>query len=315
MRWMAALCLAGFLAAVPLVPADAQATRTWVSGTGNDGNPCSRTQPCATFTRALAVTIAGGEINVLDPGDYGSVVIDKSVSIINDGAGEAGIVATTGFDVITINAGTTDVVNVRGLVLDNVNSTGNGITINNAGRVSIQNCVIQGFIAGVSVVLFPSPSHTVNVKILDMTIINNGEGVNIRPVGNIANVAIERSRIENNNLAGVVADGNGGGTVGLGISDSSISHNGSHGVIAKSGPSGPAVITLMRDSLVGNAQAGARSDNSSGGFAFVGVGQSMFAHNFGGAVQFTPGAQLTSFGTNEIVGSVGTGFSGPIARQ
>jgi hypothetical protein len=66
--------------------AQAQATRTWVSGVGDDANPCSRTAPCKTFAGALSKTAAGGEISVLDPGGFGAVTITKSISIVADGA-------------------------------------------------------------------------------------------------------------------------------------------------------------------------------------------------------------------------------------
>ena len=59
----------------------AQATRTWVSGVGDDVNPCSRTAPCKTFAGAISKTAAGGEISVLDPGGYGAVTIAKSITI------------------------------------------------------------------------------------------------------------------------------------------------------------------------------------------------------------------------------------------
>src|SRR5204863_8641456 len=73
--------------------AHAQATRTWVSGTGEDANPCSRVAPCKTFAGAIHKITVGGEISVLDPGGYGAVTITKSISITNDGAGEASILA------------------------------------------------------------------------------------------------------------------------------------------------------------------------------------------------------------------------------
>src|SRR3712207_3107698 len=61
--------------------AQAQATRTWVSGVGDDVNPCSRTAPCKTFAGAISKTAAGGEINCLDPGGFGAVTITKSMTI------------------------------------------------------------------------------------------------------------------------------------------------------------------------------------------------------------------------------------------
>src|SRR6202000_2738935 len=80
------LTIAGamFALAVPVTSAQAQATRTWVSGVGDDVNPCSRTAPCKTFAGAISKTAAGGEISVLDPGGFGAVTITKSTRIIQD---------------------------------------------------------------------------------------------------------------------------------------------------------------------------------------------------------------------------------------
>src|SRR5690242_3697996 len=91
-------------------------TRTYVSGAGNDNNPCSATAPCRTFKVALGLTLASGEIYVLNSADYGPVTINKSVSITSDGA-VAGILASSGTAII-ISAGTNDVVNLRGLDID-----------------------------------------------------------------------------------------------------------------------------------------------------------------------------------------------------
>src|SRR5438045_6912203 len=61
--------------------ADAQATRTWVSGVGDDANPCSRTAPCKTFAGAISKTAEGGEIDALDPGGFGTVTITKAITL------------------------------------------------------------------------------------------------------------------------------------------------------------------------------------------------------------------------------------------
>ena len=81
--------------------ASAQATRTWVSGVGDDANPCSRTAPCKTFAGAISKTAAAGEINVLDPGGFGAVTITKSIRIISDHI-EAGVLVS-GSNGITVN--------------------------------------------------------------------------------------------------------------------------------------------------------------------------------------------------------------------
>src|SRR5262245_10199242 len=98
---LAAIALA-FCTAVD--PAQAQLARTFVSAaTGNDANACDRAAPCRTFAQAHASTLANGEITVLDPGGYGAVTITKTISIINDGVGEAGVLVSGGANGITIN--------------------------------------------------------------------------------------------------------------------------------------------------------------------------------------------------------------------
>src|SRR5450631_3825939 len=96
--------------------AQAQATRTWVSGVGDDVNPCSRTAPCKTFAGAISKTSAGGEIDVLDPGGFGAVTITKAISIEADGV-IAGVLVT-GTNGIVVAAGPTDTVVLRGLTFE-----------------------------------------------------------------------------------------------------------------------------------------------------------------------------------------------------
>src|ERR1700692_3678609 len=101
------------------MPANAQATRTWVSGVGDDANPCSRTAPCKTFAGAISKTAAPGEINCLDPGGFGALTITKSIAIKCVGV-EAGVLVsgTNGFN---ISAAATDVVYIEGLDLAGLN--------------------------------------------------------------------------------------------------------------------------------------------------------------------------------------------------
>src|SRR5712664_352314 len=126
--------------------AQAQATRTWVSGVGDDANPCSRTAPCKTFAGAISKTAACGEIDALDPGGFGTVTITKSITI--DGTGTlAGILAAGTFG-ITINVGaTTEVVTIRGLTIDGACTGISGIRVlgNMPKAVNIEDCVIFRF--------------------------------------------------------------------------------------------------------------------------------------------------------------------------
>src|SRR5688572_28513700 len=111
-----ALLLSLFVLLTLSAAAQAQATRTWVSGVGDDANPCSRTAPCKTFAGAISKTAANGEINVLDPGGFGGVTITKSITISSEGF-EAGALVS-GTNAIIINAASTDVVVLRGLDIE-----------------------------------------------------------------------------------------------------------------------------------------------------------------------------------------------------
>src|SRR6202050_13350 len=93
--FLSALLGALFVAGLAIAPAHAQATRTWISGVGDDANPCSRTAPCKTFAGAISKTTAGGEIDVLDPGGFGALTITKAI-IIDGGGGQIASVLVSG---------------------------------------------------------------------------------------------------------------------------------------------------------------------------------------------------------------------------
>ena len=147
----------------------AQAQRTWVSGVGDDLNPCSRTAACRTFAGAIAKTATGGEIDCLDPSGFGPVVISKSITI--DGTGVlSGILATTLPNVITINLTTPNdtakTVRLRGLSLNGLGTGTNGINVISDGSVSVEDCVIDGFAIGIK-------DDTATVFVRNTTIRNN----------------------------------------------------------------------------------------------------------------------------------------------
>src|SRR6202050_3153015 len=81
---------------------NAQATRTWVSGVGDDANPCSRTAPCKTIAGAISKTAAGGEINVLDPASLAAVTITKSIAIVASNV--TGAISAQGTSAINVDA-------------------------------------------------------------------------------------------------------------------------------------------------------------------------------------------------------------------
>src|SRR5437879_9723988 len=118
--------------------AQAQASRTWVSGVGDDANPCSRTAPCKTFAGAISKTAANGEINCLDPGGFGAVTITKAMTIACEGV-TAGVLAA-GTNGIIVNAGVNDNVTLRGLDINGFGTGINGIRFLAGRALIVDNC-------------------------------------------------------------------------------------------------------------------------------------------------------------------------------
>jgi hypothetical protein len=153
----------------------AQATRTWVSGVGDDANPCSRTAPCKTWAGAIAKTAPGGEIDSLDPGGFGALTITKSITL-DGGGGQVGSVLVAGTNGITVAAGATDVVIIRNIRFDGL--LGNGSNSGNAGLTGIsflsgkslviENAFITGFnTSGISASLSATATLTITNTIIE----------------------------------------------------------------------------------------------------------------------------------------------------
>jgi hypothetical protein len=211
------LALAGTLSALP---AQAQNTRSFVSGAGSDNNPCSYGSPCRSFARAIAVTDAGGEIDVLDPAGYGAVTIQHAISI--QGHGFAGVTTTSG-TAITINAGTSDAVNLGGLLIEGEGVGGNGVQFNTGQALTIDQCVIRHF-TGNGIDFNPTARGSLLVS---NTLVgdNAGIGVSVFPSG-LAPVSAVFNHVEanNNGSYGISADG-AQGTLDVTVSESVASGN------------------------------------------------------------------------------------------
>jgi hypothetical protein len=195
--------------------AQAQATRTWVSGVGDDVNPCSRTAPCKTFAGAISKTAKDGEISVLDPGGYGAVTITKSIYINGThGAGYGSILASF---VNGVNINITDVndirkaVRLRGLDINGASTGINGVNILAALQVIIEDSVIDGFTgdgtnSGLGIRM--NTSNTCNLYVSDTMIHKNVKGIRVSSVAGFAAADIKNCNIENNIQTGVEAASN-----------------------------------------------------------------------------------------------------------
>jgi hypothetical protein len=185
-----------------------QATRTWVSGVGDDANPCSRTAPCKTFAGAISKTANGGEINCIDPGGFGGLTITKSLTIKCHYT-EGGVLVA-GTNAIVVNAAAADKVTLKGLDINGAGGAGgaaptslNGIKVLSAARVSVVDSEIYQFKAGVNV---NPTSGTTRVVLLRNHIHNNDIGVIAAPGSNTATAttATLRGNDVQDNTCGVV---------------------------------------------------------------------------------------------------------------
>lgn len=198
--------LAAMVALFVASPAMAQATRTWVSGVGDDANPCSRTAPCKTFAGAMTKTATGGEIDCLDPGGFGTISINKSLTI--DCTGTYGSVLASGTVGVNINdsasatPGTAKVV-LRGLSINGAGTTLGtvGVRVTSARDVLITNSFINNFsTAGVQV----KATSQARVMIDHDTIYNSAIGIAVSPAAGFTNsVKVSNSTIAVSTTAGI----------------------------------------------------------------------------------------------------------------
>jgi hypothetical protein len=292
------LALAAFTA-----PAHAQATRTWVSGVGDDANPCSRTAPCKTFAGAISKTAAGGEINCIDPGGFGAVTITKAMTI--DCANvEAGVVVA-GTNGVIVNAGASDVVVLRGIdFMGTVTVPGlNGIRFIAGGALHVEKCLIREFTSGApngNGILF-QPSGTSKLFVSDTVVTNNLNGaIVVRPTGSGSGSGTVVRTVAFGNGSGFTADTSAPttGTATMAVSNSASSGNTTTGyaLIAVAGSGGAGMLVDHS-----TATLNATGLSASGGVAFH-VGASTIYANGAGLTQ-SGGGQILSFGNNEVADS------------
>ncbi|BAC51291.1 hypothetical protein ACVI1J_001202 [Bradyrhizobium diazoefficiens] len=249
MRRIALLALVAglFLPVIASQPAHAQATRTWVSGVGDDANPCSRTAPCKTFPGAISKTAAGGEINCLDSGGFGTVTITKAITIYCEGV--VGGVLAAGVNGIIVNAAATDHVVLRGLDIDGAGTGIKGVTILQAASVVIEHCFIRNFnsAGGIGVSAAPTNFNSM-LMIRDSVISHNGTaadgaGVQITTNGGSARATITNTAIHKNFVGLNVL-----GTSNVQVNNSNISENLSTGFAL----GGAASARIGRSMIVNN---------------------------------------------------------------
>jgi hypothetical protein len=290
------LAVAGTALALVAVtaPAHAQATRTWVSGVGDDLNPCSRTAPCKTFAGAISKTFINGEIDCLDPGGYGAVTITKSISI--DCTGTFGSILTGGTNGVVINipVNANDpfrTVRLRGLSINGAGASGTvgtriglrGVSISNALVVIIEDTVISDFsLQGIS-----DTRSTAGKLFIRNSVIRDSSGAGILAQGPSTNtVSLENVHSVNNAFGIATATGN-----RVSISRSVFSGNSTAGVESDAGGN-----VMVESSLVTGNGNGLQNAGT------MGVADSEISFNTTGVSGAT-----VSFGNSRIFGNTAPG--------
>lgn len=277
--------------------AQAQASRTWVSGVGDDVNPCSRTAPCKTWAGAISKTAACGEIDALDPGGFGAVTITKSITL--DGTGTMASILASLVTGITINAAATDVITIRGISINGFCNGLQGIRILQAKAVNVEDVVIFRF-AGNGITSTDADGLKLNVR---NTVIrdNTGDGINL--------VAANAGRA-NVSLYHVSLNGNANGLharagVTVAANECVFSGNSAAGVFADNVTAGAfAVARIHRSTVTGNG-TGVQAGSAAGVLdSVVEINNVQINFNTTGT-SIQAGGKIETFGNNSILGNNG----------
>ena len=269
----------------------AGATRTWVSGVGSDMNPCSRTAPCKTFAAAYQNTQAGGQINVIDAGAFGSLTIDHSITI-DASESFAGILGYNDVPGFLINAGPSDVIVLRGISI--AGAGGSGIKFMAGGKLYVEDCRIFGFLEK-GIEFMPSTDGELFVK--DTIIRNNGgAGIQVQPsAGGSAKATIDHCELDGNKNGLSVLDNS-----RVTIRDSVASHNGTNGVVLTASAAGTPQVSVENCLINNNASYGVKV---SGNKAIVRLSGSTVTANDTGLF-VSGGGNIDSYGDNNVDGNI-----------
>jgi Right handed beta helix region len=279
-----------------------QATRTWVSGVGNDANPCSRTAPCKTFAGAISKTADKGEISVLDPGGFGAVTIGKGLTLNGTGT-LAGILNSLNSNGIIVNATGTDTIIIRDISINGAGTGANGIRFLGGKTLMVDHCWIYGqnntaSSRGIDVAV----SGVSTLKVINTVIENvNEDGIHLNSSAGQVNAMISNTEIMNCGGDGIEAAANNR----AGVSNSRIFLNG-NGVRT----TGSNNAVNLDDVFISNCGIAIQSSATSG----VRVSDSIIAQNTTG---LSPnGGTVDSFQGNSLMGNTTPGaFSSTTNKQ
>jgi hypothetical protein len=280
--------------------AQAQASRTWVSGVGDDANPCSRTAPCKTWAGAISKTAACGEIDALDPGGYGAVTITKSITL--DGTGTFASILASLVTGITVNAASTDVITIRGISINGFCNGLRAMNILQAKTVNVEDCVMFRF-AGPGILVNESSDLQLNIR---NTVIrdNTGDGLDLTTSSGTVKFSISNCSF-NGNANGIHAKSRTQGTV----DNSVMANNVTNGVFADA-TAGNGIVRVWNSQISNNGGNGVRAGNAGGGTSVVQIAQCQVNNNIGNGALVGTGGIVETFTNNSILGNGTNGCPG-----
>lgn len=280
----------------------AQATRTWVSGVGDDVNPCSRTAPCKTWAGAISKTASGGIIDALDPGGYGAVTITKPITIEGNGTLASGLASGTNAVVVNITSGSNRDVVLRWILLDGSGTTLglNGVRFLAGDSLLVEHCSIEQF-SGQGIDF--EPNSLARLVVRDTTITQIGtNGILIKPaVGGTARASIHNSNISKNANGIRVEDSS-----NVSVFYSTVSNNTTDGILGASVAAAGLVVLVEASEVTHNSSAGL---HTTGANSIMRVANSLISGNGTGAL--ASAGQLCTFQNNRLSGNTAAGaFTG-----
>src|SRR6516165_7685744 len=226
------------------MPAQAQRARVFVASYGNDSNPCTFGSPCKTFQQAVNVVDAGGEVTAIDSAGFGPININKAVTVTSPDGVEAGIVPAAGGNAITINAGSSEAIGLRGLTINGAGVALNGVVFNRGGTLTIQNCVVRNL---------------------------TGQGINFVPITGISSLSVTYTYVGNNGGYGILVQPSGSASATATFDHVETKYNGAsaYGISIDANLTTGAISATAIDSVSSNNGGGFIAQASSPGGAIL----------------------------------------------
>jgi hypothetical protein len=308
-------CLA-FVAALFVIVSSPQVQAgqdfAFVSSTGSNSNPCTATQPCATIDQATINLNSGGQVSCVNSPSFTQDNVfftGASYALTIDCAGV--VSSATGGGIMLQFTGSNQVAKIRNLTFNGqASGTSGAIQVNGSGTLILEKCVFENFASGAALQI--EPTGAFNLVVTDSRISNSSAGVLIQPAsGGSVNATFDRVTITQNS-GGAIKINTASGPVTLDITASEITDNTGNGLNAVSGAGGAAMFSVAHSVIADNGAAGIQANGAS---AAAMVDTTLLDSNASGATSVVASGRILTYGTNRIVGSSGSGFTGTASLQ